>query len=61
MVAAIVGGALMWPPSFSFLRDTLPFDLLGLDTLGVEYLIAGLFGLAAVLLPLAFGADITGS
>jgi hypothetical protein len=35
-------------------------DALSLDVLGLDLLEAGLFGLAAVLLPLVFGAAITG-
>jgi hypothetical protein len=61
IVAALVGGALTWPPSRTILSETLAFDLLGMGNLGLEFSITLLFGIAAVLLPLAFGASITGT
>jgi hypothetical protein len=59
--AALAGAALMWPPSRSILSDTLAFDLLGVNSLGLEFATTALFGIAAVLLPLAFGAAVTGT
>jgi hypothetical protein len=61
IVAALAGGALLWPPSRVILSRTLAFDLLGLNSLGLEFLTAVLFGIAAVLLALAFGAAVTGT
>lgn len=60
VLAALVGGALMWPPTRAILSETLAFDLIGMGSLGVEFAITLLFGITAVLLPLAFGASITG-
>jgi hypothetical protein len=60
VLAALAGGALMWPPSRAILSQTLAFDLIGIGSLGVELAITLLFGVTAVLLPLAFGASITG-
>jgi hypothetical protein len=59
VLAALTGGALMWPPSRAILSETLAFDLIGMGSLGVEFAITLLFGITAVLLPLAFGASIT--
>ena len=61
VLAGLVGGALMWPPSRAILSETLAFDLLGMSNLGLEFSITLFFGITAVLLPLAFGASITGS
>ena len=55
VLAVLLGGALQWPPSRTIVHDALSLDVLGLDLLE-----AGLFGLAAVLLPLVFGAALTG-
>jgi hypothetical protein len=55
-VVAVIGAALMWPPTRSVLIETLAFDELALD-LGE----AGFFGIAVALLSLAFGAAITDS
>jgi hypothetical protein len=60
IVAALAGAALMWPTSRAILSQTLAFDLLGVNSLGLELAITVLFGIAAVLLPLAFGAAVTG-
>jgi hypothetical protein len=43
------------------LSRTLAFDLFGLSSLGLEFLTSVLFGIAAVLLALAFGAAVTGT
>jgi hypothetical protein len=61
ILAALAGAALMWPPSRSILSHTLAFDLLGVNSLGLEVTMTVLFGIAAVLLPLAFGAAVTGT
>jgi hypothetical protein len=61
VLAALVGGALMWPPSRAILSQTLAFDLFGMGSLGLEFSISLLFGITAVLLPLSFGASITGT
>ena len=60
VVAALTAGALMWPPALSVLADTLGLDLLGVNVFGLDFVVAGLLGVAAVLLPLASGAAITG-
>jgi hypothetical protein len=60
VLAALAGGALMWPPTRAILSQTLAFDLIGIGSLGVEFAITLLFGITAVLLSLAFGASITG-
>jgi hypothetical protein len=61
IVAALAGGALLWPPSRVIVGRLLAFDLFGLSSLGLEFLTSGLFGIAAVLLALAFGAAVTGT
>lgn len=61
ILAALIGGALLWPPSRVILSRTLAFDLFGLSSLGLEFLTSVLFGIAAVLLALAFGAAVTGT
>jgi len=61
VIAALAAAALMWPPTRSMLGRTLAFDLFGVDTLGLDLSITVLFGVAAVLLPLALGAAITGT
>jgi hypothetical protein len=61
ILAAVIGGALLWPPSRVILSRTLAFDLFGLSSLGLEFLTSVLFGIAAVLLALAFGAAVTGT
>jgi hypothetical protein len=61
ILAALIGAALVWPPSRDIISQTLAFDLVGLDSVGLEFSIATLFGIAAVALPLAFGAGVTGS
>jgi hypothetical protein len=59
--AALAGAALTWPPSRAVLSQTLGFDLLGVNSLGLELAINVLFGIAAILLPLAFAAAVTGT
>jgi hypothetical protein len=59
--AVLAGAALMWPTSRSILSETLAFDLFGLSSLGLEFSITLLYGIGAVLLPLTFGASITGN
>jgi len=61
VLAGLTGAALMWPPSRAILSELLAFDLVGLGTLGLDFSITLLFGITAVLLPLAFGASITGT
>jgi hypothetical protein len=61
ILAALAGGALVWPPTRGILSQLLAFDLLGVSSLGLDFAISALFGIAAVLLPLAFGAAITGT
>ena len=61
IIAALTGGALLWPPSRVILGKVLAFDLFGLSSLGLEFLASALFGIAAVLLALAFGAAVTGT
>jgi hypothetical protein len=61
ILAALVGGALLWPPSRVIISRVLAFDLFGLSSLGLEFLTSVLFGIAAVLLALAFGAAVTGT
>jgi hypothetical protein len=61
ILAALAGAALRWPPTRGILSETLAFDLLGVNSLGLEVAITVLFGIAAVLLPLAFGAAFTGT
>jgi hypothetical protein len=61
IIAALAGGALLWPPSRVILGRTLAFDLFGLSSLGLEFMASVLFGIAAVLLALAFGAAVTGT
>jgi hypothetical protein len=61
ILAALAGAALVWPPSRGILSQTLAFDLLGVNSLGLEFATTALFGIAAVLLPLAFGAAVTGT
>ena len=61
ILAALAGGALLWPPSRAILGHTLAFDLLGVNSMGLEFAIHALFGIAAVLLPLAFAAAVTGT
>ena len=61
ILAALAGAALMWPPSRGILSHTLAFDLFGVNAFGLDLAITALFGIAAVLLPLAFGAALTGT
>lgn len=61
VLAGLAAAALMWPPSRGILSQTLAFDLLGVNSFGLDIAITALFGVAAVLLPLAFGAAITGT
>jgi hypothetical protein len=61
ILAALAGGALMWPPSRNILAQTLAFDLLGVNSLGLDVATAVLFGVATVLLSLTFGAAVTGT
>jgi hypothetical protein len=61
IVSALAGGALLWPPSRVIVGRILAFDLFGLSSLGLEFLTSVLFGIAAVLLALAFGAAVTGT
>ena len=60
-LAALAGAALTWPPSRAILSDTLAFDLLGVNSLGLQVATAALFGIATVLLSLTFGAAVTGT
>ena len=61
VIAALAAAALMWPTGRSILVDTLAYDLLKLDMFNLDFVVAGLAGIAAILLPLSFGAAITGS
>jgi hypothetical protein len=61
VLAALAGGALVWPTSRSLLGQTLAFDLLGVNSLGLDFATAVLFGIATVLLSLALGAAVTGT
>ena len=61
ILAALAGAALLWPPSRGILSQTLAFDLLGVNSLGLGLAIDVLFSIAAVLLPLAFAAAVTGT
>lgn len=61
MVAALAGAGLLWPPSRVMISRILVFDLFGLSSLWLEFLTSALFGIAAVLLALAFGAAVTGT
>jgi len=61
VIAALAAAALMWPIGRSILVDTLAYDLLGFDMFGLDFVLVGLCGIAAVLLPLSFGAAITGT
>jgi hypothetical protein len=60
LVAAALGAALSWAPSLSLLIQVFGPDLLGLSFFALDLLVTILFGIAAVLLPLALGAAITG-
>jgi hypothetical protein len=60
IIAALTAAALTWPMGRGILVDTVAYDLLGLGMLGVDFVVAGLFGIAAVLVPLSFGAAVTG-
>ncbi|HEY7612534.1 MAG TPA: hypothetical protein VH764_06055 [Gemmatimonadales bacterium] len=61
ILAGVIGAALLWPPSRAILSETLAFELIGMGSLGLDFSITLLFGITAVLLPLAFGASITGT
>lgn len=61
IAAALAGAGLLWPPSRVIISQVLAFDLLGLSSLGLEFLTYALFGVAAVLLALALGAAVTGT
>ena len=57
--AALIGAALEWSASRGIVSEML-LAMVG-KTLAVDLMQVGLFGIAAVLLPLAFGAAITGT
>jgi hypothetical protein len=61
ILTALAGAALLWPPSRVIVSRILAFDLLGLSGLGLELMTSVLFGIAVVLLALAFGAAVTGT
>lgn len=61
VLAALTGVGLLWPPSRGIISRVFVFDLLGLGSVGLEVLTFVLFGIAAVLLALAFGAAVTGT
>jgi hypothetical protein len=57
--AGLIGAALEWSASWGIVSDLLS-GIVG-ETLAADLMQAGLFGIAAVLLPLAFGAAVTGT
>jgi hypothetical protein len=61
IVALLAGAALVWPRSRALLVGARIFELPGFESLGLDVLGTGLFGIAAVLLFLAFGAAVTGT
>jgi hypothetical protein len=60
LMAALGAAALTWPTGRSILVDTLAHDMLGLNLFSPYPVVAGLSAIAAVLLPLWFGAALTG-
>ena len=60
LAGLLVGSAVVWPTSRAILIETSIFEAGGLGDLSLDLMRAVFLGIAAVLLPLAFAASVTG-